>query len=56
MKVKTFKASFYIVGYLLEPDVESGTKRKNQNLMMKSPPKNSQILHFSKTNHPQKEN
>jgi hypothetical protein len=28
MKVKTFKASFYIVGYLLEPNVESGGKKK----------------------------
>jgi hypothetical protein len=28
MKVKTFKASFCIVGYLLEPDVESGGKIK----------------------------
>jgi hypothetical protein len=30
MKVKTFKASFYIVGYLLEPDVESGGKKKKK--------------------------
>jgi hypothetical protein len=48
MKVKTFKASFYIVGYLLEPDVESGEKKRKtfQNLVMKTPQKNSQILHL----------
>jgi hypothetical protein len=50
MKVKTFKASFYIVGYLLEPDVESGGKKKKkktfQILVMKTPQKKSQILHF----------
>jgi hypothetical protein len=28
MKVKTFKASFYFVSYLLEPDVESGKKKE----------------------------
>ncbi len=50
MKVKTFKASFYIVGYLLEPNVESGGKKKKYLKIWwwKTPQKNSQFLHFWK--------
>ncbi len=54
MKVKTFKASFYIAGYLLEPDVESGTKisKINKNKSSKfddeKPPKKFSNFSFLK--------